>query len=147
MSETERKQTSGTSAVKTYAGGCLCGAVRFEAEMDLSRPVSRCNCTICTRVGATSSIVKPGAFRLLSGAESLGEHRKGNSANHRAFCKRCGTHCFGAGDVPEIGGAFVSVSVNCLDDVDLTELTIGYWDGRHDNWGAGTRSTPWPSRS
>jgi hypothetical protein len=38
---------------------------------------------------------------------------------------------------------FVSINLNTLDDFDPTRASIVYWDGRHDNWGAGTRSAPW----
>jgi hypothetical protein len=38
----------------------------------------------------------------------------------------------------------VSVNFNCLEDIDVGDVTLQYWDGRHDNWQAGTRSTPWP---
>jgi len=145
MSETERTEGPSNN-VKTYAGGCLCGIVRFEADLDLSLPVGRCNCTICVKVGATSAIAKPSAVRIRSGEASLGEFRKDGSPNYRFFCKSCGTHCIGGGHVEEIGGDFRSVYVNTLDDVDLTELTIRYWDGRHDNWHAGMRAEPWPSR-
>jgi len=44
---------------------------------------------------------------------------------------------FGRGNVPEIGGAYVSVAVNCLDDVTLEELStapVRYMDGRNNNW-------------
>ncbi len=145
MSQTDRAQSQ--SPVKKYTGGCLCGAVRFEAELDLSEPVSRCNCTFCTKVGATSSIVKPDALRVVSGAESLGEFRRPGSKNARYFCKQCGTQCFAGGYVEELGGAYRSVYVNCLDGVDLSELKIGYWDGRNNNWEAGLRDQPWPAQA
>ncbi|NOK03854.1 MULTISPECIES: GFA family protein [Myxococcus] len=135
------------SKLKHYTGGCLCGAVRFEAEMDLSEPVSRCNCSICTKVGGTQAYPKPSAFRVTAGTEHLGEFRKGSSPNFRSFCKHCGIHCFSAGFVEELGGEFRSVNIQCLDDVDPGELKVVYWDGRHDNWEAGTRDRPWPIRS
>lgn len=144
MSETQTQKSQTQSNLKWHKGGCLCGAVRFEAEVDLSKPVGRCNCTICTKVGATSTAVKPSAFRVLSGEEHLGKWSKSGGPNYRYFCKQCGTQVFGAGNVPELGGEFRSVYANCLDDVDLTELTIGYWDGRNDNWHAGMRPQPWP---
>lgn len=37
----------------------------------------------------------------------------------------------------QVGGAFVSINVGCLDDVtpeELAKLSIRYMDGRHDNW-------------
>ena len=46
--------------------------------------------------------------------------------------------------VEEIGGDYVSVNVNGLDDVDPNELEVIYWVGRHDNWEVGPRQKPWP---
>lgn len=40
------------------------------------------------------------------------------------------------------------VNANTLDDVgngvDLREFTVGYWDGRRDNWEAGMGEKPFP---
>ena len=108
---------------KTYHGSCHCGRVRFEADIDLEAGTGRCNCSICTKRRAWNASIKPQDFRLISG-------------NHR-FCKTCGIAPFGDGEVKEIGGAFVSISVACLDDVtpeELARLPIKYMDGRHDNW-------------
>jgi hypothetical protein len=41
------------------------------------------------------------------------------------------------GDIPEIGGPFVSVSVAALDDLlpeELVAAPVRLMDGRHDNW-------------
>jgi len=43
-----------------------------------------------------------------------------------------------------VGGDYVSINLNCIDDLDPNELNVSYWDGRHNNWHAGPRSTPWP---
>ena len=58
--------------------------------------------------------------------------------------KHCGIHCFGRGILAELGGEFVSVNYNCLENVELSELEIGYWDGRHNNWYGSLRDQPWP---
>lgn len=138
--------TDAISGTKTYTGGCHCGAVRYEVELDLGKPIGRCNCSICTKVASTGTSVKPAAFRLLAGEESLSRYAFGPAAA-RFFCRSCGIHVYGGGDIPELGGAFVSVNCNTLDDVDPNhDLQIGYWDGRHDNWMAGMRDTPWPIR-
>lgn len=147
MPQTQTRQSPNPVGLRTHTGGCLCGAVRYDAELDLGKGATRCNCSICTKMGGTGVVVKPSAFRLLAGEESLGAYGKEGSPNRRHFCKRCGVYLFGSGDVPEIGGAFVSVNVHTLDDVDVAALQIGYWDGRHDNWAAGMRPTPWPVRA
>lgn len=129
---------------KRYTGGCHCGAVRFQADLDLSKPVTRCNCSICAKVAQTGVIIKPDAFSLLAGDGDLSDYVWGAKIGTRRFCKHCGIHCFGSGHLEQLGGDYVSVNVNALDDVDVSKLTILYWDGRHDNWMAGPRPTPWP---
>jgi hypothetical protein len=125
----------------SHPGSCHCGAVRFTVEVDTSRG-SRCNCRVCTKLGMTTGIVKPEAFTLLSGAGELGAH--GNEVGHRFFCSTCGAHCFARGHLEQLGGDFVSVNFNCLDDLDPRDVTLIHWDGRHDNWQAGPRDRPWP---
>jgi hypothetical protein len=135
---------SAAGGVKRHAGSCHCGAVRFEVEIEAGAMASRCNCTICTKVAQTSTIVKPGAFSLASGAEALSEYRWGGETGTRFFCKHCGIHCFGRGHLAELGGDYVSVILNALDDVDVSQCKVVYWDGRHNNWEAGPRDAPWP---
>ncbi|WP_342379733.1 GFA family protein [Myxococcus stipitatus] len=136
-----------SSSLKKYVGGCHCGAVRFEAEVDLNEAVNRCNCTVCTKMGGTTTQVPPPSFRVLKGQDSLGEYRVGDSRNYRNFCKHCGVQVFGGGFVEELGGDFRSINVGCLDDVDISLLTIQHWDGRNNNWQSGSRPQPWPVRA
>src|SRR5262249_38093468 len=128
---------------KKHAGGCHCGAVRFEVDIDATTG-GRCNCSICHKTGATGGITKPSAFKLLLGEDKLGQYQWGAKRSLRDFCKTCGIHCFARGHLAELGGDYVSVNLNCLDDVDPTSMKVIYWDGRHNNWEAGPRSTPWP---
>lgn len=92
---------------------------------------------------ATGASAKPSAFRLLTPESELATYTMSPVAT-RYFCPTCGIHCFGKGDLPELGGAFVSVNLNTLDDIDVGQLTISHWDGRHDNWHGGLREQPWP---
>ena len=60
-----------------------------------------------------------------------------NPALHNLFCKKCGTHAYHRGDLPQLGGEFVSINVACLDDVEPLELAalgVRYADGKNDNW-------------
>ena len=55
---------------------------------------------------------------------------------HHRFCKYCGVTVFGEGDVKELGGAFVSISVAAIDDLspeELERLPIRHSDGLHNN--------------
>ena len=128
--------------VRTVQGSCHCQKVRFEAEVDL-RAATRCNCTICQKLGVVGCVIAPTAFRLLSPEGDL--TRYPNSVGARFFCPTCGVHCFGNGHLDFLGGDFVSVNVNTLDGIEHADLHPGHFDGRHDNWMAGTRPTPWPT--
>jgi hypothetical protein len=128
----------------THQGSCHCGAVRYRVAFDLGSSAGRCNCSVCSKIAQTGGIVKPDAFTLLSGEESLSQYVWGGKISTRFFCKHCGIHCFGRGHLAEIGGDYVSVNLNTLDDVELADLKVVYWDGRHNNWEGGPRDTPWP---
>jgi hypothetical protein len=126
-----------------HQGSCHCGAVTFEVVVDASKG-SRCNCTVCMKIAGTTTAVKPSAFTLLAGETNLAMYEWGGKTGQRYFCKTCGVHAFGRGHLEEMGGDYVSIPLNCLDDVDLVEIAIGHWDGRNNNWHAGQRAIPWP---
>jgi hypothetical protein len=84
-----------------------------------------------------AAIVKPDAFRLLSGEADLTDYQFGSNSTHHLFCKNCGVKPFGRGYVEEMGGAFYAVNVACLDNIsdeELANLPVQYMDGRNDNW-------------
>jgi len=132
-----------TPTARTHTGACHCGAVRFEAELDTSTG-TMCNCTVCTKIASVGAIVKPAAFRLVSGEDSLSTYEWGGKTMQRKFCTHCGVHCFGFGHLDVLGGDYVSINLNTLDDFDPGQIKLGYWDGRHNNWMAGQRPAPWP---
>jgi hypothetical protein len=121
---------------KTYTGGCHCGAVRYEADMDLSQGTMRCNCSMCGKTRAWLIGIGSDDFRLLKGQESLSDYQFNRNNIHHLFCKTCGVKSFGRGIGPG-GKPMVAVMVATVDnisDAELAALPIVYADGRNDNF-------------
>ncbi|MEJ1961844.1 MAG: GFA family protein [Gammaproteobacteria bacterium] len=122
---------------KTYTGSCYCGAVRYEAALDLSAGTLRCNCPICTRARGWLVTVAPGNFRLLAGESALTECRFELGTIHHLFCKHCGVRSFARGDGSPAGGPLYAINVNCLEDVDAAEIAAApalFVHGSNENW-------------
>ena len=122
--------------LKTYTGSCHCGAVRFEAELDLAESSYRCNCSICRRNRFWPAIAAAEHFRLLSGRDILTEYLFNARKNQHFFCKVCGVRPFGVGNDTPIGKMY-GVNIGCLEGVseeDLSKIPITYVDGMNDKW-------------
>lgn len=127
-----------------HRGSCHCGKVAFEVTIDLAT-AGKCNCRICQKLGVVGGLVKPAAFRQVKGEDEVFAYGDRGGVGNRFFCKTCGVYCFSRGHLEFLGGDFVSVNVNTLDDIEHADLKPSHVDGRHDNWMAGPRPQPWPT--
>lgn len=93
-------------------GGCLCGAVRYEAIGAL-REVVVCHCRMCRKahghVGAYTASARD-ALRLVE-ARGLKWYRSSAQAR-RGFCSECGATLFWDGD----GRDTMSIAAGTLDE-------------------------------
>ena len=115
--------------MRSWRGGCHCGAVRFEVEAEQLAPVGDCNCSICSMRGHLHWIVPTDRFRLLQGEDRLTEYRFLTATARHLFCRRCGICSF---YVPRSDPDKIDVNVRCLEGVDLGALRTERFDGR--NW-------------
>jgi hypothetical protein len=113
---------------RTYTGSCHCGAVTYQAEMELG-PVIACNCSMCSRMGWLLAFVPADRFKLLSGDDVLSDYQFNTRTIHHTFCSRCGVRSFTSGADRE-GNEIRSINVRCLEGVDIDALEVKKVDGR-----------------
>ena len=117
-----------------YAGGCHCGAVRFEVEAPERVVAQDCNCSLCAMTGFIHLIVPKSRFRLLKGEEDLATYTFNTGVAKHRFCRICGIKSF---YIPRSNPDGFDVNVRCLDNPPK-ELVIEPFDGREwEKHGAG----------
>jgi len=109
----------------THRGGCHCGRVRFEVDAPADIAALDCNCSICRMTGFLHLIVPASRFRLLSGADALGEYTFNTGAAKHRFCRHCGVKSF---YIPRSHPDGIDVNVRCLDAGTLATLQVAAFD-------------------
>ena len=105
-------------------GSCHCGAVAYEVEGNLDQ-VIECNCSHCRRNGYLLTFVPRGALTILRGEDNLATYTFNTHTIQHRFCAP-----FGEGKKPT-GEATAAINVRCLEEVELSDLTIVPVDGRN----------------
>lgn len=111
-----------------YTGGCHCGKVKYEVEMNIDKPLS-CNCSICQMKGTLLSFVSANEFKLLKGQDSLTDYQFNKKQIHHLFCSTCGVTSFAIGTAPN-GQEMRAINIRCLDGIDLDKFEVMKYDGR-----------------
>jgi hypothetical protein len=93
-------------------GGCLCGAVRYEAD-EPPRRTGICHCRMCQKANggpfAVGVYFRKAAFRFTRGEAAL--YRSSDIAE-RGFCAACGSRLI----YRPVGRPILAVEVGSLDD-------------------------------
>lgn len=87
--------TTPTAPTTTLHGGCLCGAVAYEAEPPFAT-FQYCHCSRCRRFTgsayAANLFCAPAQFRFTRGADNVGRFALPDARFFAtAFCKTCGS--------------------------------------------------------
>lgn len=108
-----------------HEGGCLCGALRYEA---LSEPVriTLCHCRFCQRATGSAYMVEPlfrcEDVRITKGAPAIYSHRSEGSGKAVLvhFCRSCGTKIYlGFERFPDVYGVYAGT----FDDPNWFEIS------------------------
>jgi hypothetical protein len=111
--------------MKTHAGSCHCGAIKFEIDSDLAE-FTKCDCTLCVKKNAVMVKVHENDFRLVAGKEHLGLYQWNTKVARHHFCKICGIYTFHHKRVtPE----FLGINVFCLGEAEIATVPVIEVDG------------------
>jgi hypothetical protein len=112
-------------------GGCHCGRIAYEAEIDPD-DVLICHCTDCQTLSGsafrTVALTRPGAFRLLSGAPTTYVKVAESGARRlQLFCPECGTPICATSDgaEPKVYGVRLGTSRQRADLVPVAQIWCG----------------------
>ena len=114
----------------THAGGCHCGAVRFEVLAPKTLQVSECNCSICSRTGYLHLIVPADRFRLVSGSDALKTYTfNTQTAQHLietiSAVRLLGAQVVLTGVRPTIAQTLVHLGIDLSDMITRSSLAAG----------------------
>jgi hypothetical protein len=127
--------------MKAHAGGCHCGAVRFEAELPERVEAQSCNCSMCEKLGFIHIIVPESRFRITAGQDAITTYTFNTGVAKHTFCQVCGVKAFYR---PRSNPDGWSVNARCLDDPKALDIEVEAFDGR--NWEAHAASLAHLSR-
>ena len=113
---------------QSYSGSCHCGAIAYTVEVDTAQAL-KCNCSICTKLGAVWAFAPKSKFKLSKGADKQGDYLFNKKRLHHHFCTTCGIAPFTEGVDPK-GNRMVAINVRCVEGIDPRGLEIKFFNGR-----------------
>ncbi len=119
-----------TDKAMPITGGCLCGAVRYEAS-EPPLGAGYCHCSMCKKarggIFAVGASFRRDRFRFTHGESKI---YKSSAFAERGFCGDCGTPLFYRFTTPGQYADEITVSMGSLDDPEVAPPAF-YWG----HWG------------
>ena len=117
-------------------GGCHCGLIKYEAEVDPDK-VLVCHCTDCqTLSGSAFRTVAPareGTFKLTAGTPKIYVKTADSGARRaQAFCPECGSPIYAA--PAEDGPGFFGIRVGTIRQRNELRPRAQYWCRSAQDW-------------
>lgn len=117
------------------SGGCLCGAVRYEAEVEAVR-ASLCHCTHCQKVSGSAfsvNVIAPADKVTFSGAAPSAYVDSAESGRklRRLFCPTCGSSL--ASEAEAFPGMII-LKAGTLDDRSAVTPVVNIWTRSAQPW-------------
>lgn len=126
--------TKRASTHKIYSGGCLCGAIRFEATGPTERPHT-CSCEKCRRHSGSLTVAWvefPSDVVQWTGRGGAPARWRSSPKSSRTFCPSCGSSLGAIDDAP-----FIALLLGAFDKPGhkaLAPTTHSYVSGRPKWW-------------
>lgn len=126
-------------------GGCHCGAIIYDAEIDPEKVII-CHCTDCQVLSGapfrTVAFSNEGAFSLRSGAlKTYIKTADSGTKRQMAFCPECGTHIY-ATSVGDDPGKIYGIRVGTIHQRESLVPKGQYWTSSAHQWLEGFADIP-----
>jgi len=113
------------------SGGCLCGAVRYEAAPEAGDVADYCHCVQCRRAAGAPVVawvqVAPDRFAVVQGAAKA---FASSAAATRWFCGDCGSQLY----MTDAAGVSVGITLGTLDTPAAVRPTVHGWESERLAW-------------
>jgi hypothetical protein len=117
-------------------GGCHCGQIKFQAEVDTDH-ILICHCTDCQTLSGsayrTVAPAKEGTFEIISGKLKMYEKTaEDGSIRIQSFCPECGTPIYSS--PPQGMPGLLGIRVGAIKQRDQLEPTNQIWARSSQTW-------------
>ena len=109
---------------------CHCGQIEIEVNLTKGlEDLYRCNCSMCKRKGAISTVIDKKDLKVTKGEELLKFYQFNTNVAKHYFCTNCGIHTHNR---PRINPKIYGINVACIDDIDVFKFKdVAVNDGRN----------------